>query len=99
LLITKREDNRPDEKFYQTIAPLFTWVLKGDKKRYHEIKAEIVARAMRAAAETERPENITRENEIYYYTDIKRLAQSASNLEGIILISLVSFPSTEKELT
>jgi hypothetical protein len=43
---------------------------------------------MRAAAEKDRPENIKREDEIYFYDDIRALAKSASKLEGKIIKSI-----------
>ena len=72
LLLGKREERRPGERFAQKIAPALNLTLWGPLRRYRSIAAETVARAMVAAAKLEK-----RGTWVYEYEEMVRIAGQA----------------------
>lgn len=72
LLIASRQESRPGERIAQIVYPWFSWMLFGSAKRWHEIRVENVARAMRCNAEREPPNK----DEIYEYTQMMELCRN-----------------------
>jgi len=73
LLIGKRQEFRLGESLAIKIAPLLDLLTLGGWRRYHSIRAEIVGKAMVAAAKQERAGT-----HVYEYDEIAKLGRIAS---------------------
>ena len=73
LLIGKRQEFRLGESLAITIAPLLDLLTLGAWRRYHSVRAEIVGKAMVAAAKQERAGT-----RVYEYDEIAKLGRMTS---------------------
>lgn len=79
LLLGKREEVRPGERFASRIAPFLNFTLWGPLRHYRSIAAETVGRAMVGAAAQDQSGTI-----FYEYDQIRKLAEAFSSRHSAV---------------